>query len=89
MSGVERTRIDTECNFLDVLDKVHEISVETVDPTHVFTLSQDRTSNDIARPGSLQSGVSFLQSPALGLFQDRNSDRVLRISNSIVSLADA
>jgi type I restriction enzyme M protein len=40
MSGVERTRIDTERNFLDVLDKVNEISAETVDPTHVFTLSQ-------------------------------------------------
>ncbi|MEK7371468.1 MAG: N-6 DNA methylase, partial [candidate division NC10 bacterium] len=40
MSGVERTRIDTERNFLDVLDKVHEISAESVDPTHVFTLSQ-------------------------------------------------
>lgn len=39
-SGVERTRIDTERNFLDVLDKVHEISADTVDPTHVFTLSQ-------------------------------------------------
>ena len=40
MTGVERVRIDTERNFLDVLDKVHEISAETVDPTHVFTLSQ-------------------------------------------------
>ncbi|HSE59195.1 MAG TPA: N-6 DNA methylase [Nitrospiraceae bacterium] len=39
-SGVDRTRIDTERNLLDVLDKVHEISAETVDPTHVFTLSQ-------------------------------------------------
>jgi type I restriction enzyme M protein len=39
-SGVERTRIDTERNLLDVLDKVHEISAETVDPTHVFALSQ-------------------------------------------------
>jgi type I restriction enzyme M protein len=39
-SSVERTRIDTERNFLDVLDKVHEISAETVDPTHVFTISQ-------------------------------------------------
>jgi len=39
-SGIEKTRIDTERNFLDVLDKVHEISAETVDPTHVFTLSQ-------------------------------------------------
>lgn len=40
MTGVERVRIDTERNFLDVLDKVHEISREAVDPTHVFTLSQ-------------------------------------------------
>ncbi|NOX56686.1 MAG: N-6 DNA methylase, partial [Planctomycetes bacterium] len=40
MTGVERVRIDTERNFLDVLDKVHEISEEAVDPTHVFTLSQ-------------------------------------------------
>ncbi len=39
-SGIERTRIDTERNLLDVLDKVHEISAATVDPTHVFTLSQ-------------------------------------------------
>jgi type I restriction enzyme M protein len=39
-SGVERTRIDTDRNLLDILDKVHEISSETVDPTHVFTLSQ-------------------------------------------------
>jgi type I restriction enzyme M protein len=35
-SGVERTRIDTERNLLDVLDKVHEISGERVDPTHVY-----------------------------------------------------
>lgn len=39
-SAVEKTRIDTEKNFLDILDKVHEISAETVDPTHVFTVSQ-------------------------------------------------
>ena len=40
ISGVERVRIDTERNFLDVLDKVHEITSESVDPTHVFALSQ-------------------------------------------------
>ena len=40
MSGVERSRIDSEKNFCDVLDKVHELSNQTVDPTHVFTLSQ-------------------------------------------------
>jgi type I restriction enzyme M protein len=40
MSGVERVRIDTERNLLDVLDKVHEISADRVDDQHVFTLSQ-------------------------------------------------
>jgi type I restriction enzyme M protein len=40
MSGVDRTRIDTERNFKDILDKVGEISAFNVDPTHVFTLSQ-------------------------------------------------
>jgi type I restriction enzyme M protein len=40
MSGVERVRIDTERNFLDVLDKVHELTSENVDDTHVFALSQ-------------------------------------------------
>ena len=39
-SGIERTRIDTQRNLLDVLDKVHEISNDNVDTTHVFTLSQ-------------------------------------------------
>jgi type I restriction enzyme M protein len=39
-SGMTRTRIDTEKNLLDVLDKVHEISQEDVDTTHIFTLSQ-------------------------------------------------
>jgi type I restriction enzyme M protein len=39
-SGIDRTRIDTERNLLDILDKVHEISSENVDTTHVFTLSQ-------------------------------------------------
>lgn len=40
LSGVEQVGIDTERNFLDVLDKVDAISQESVDPTHVFTLSQ-------------------------------------------------
>ncbi len=39
-SGVERTRIDTERNLLDVLDKVNDINHANVDPTHIFTLSQ-------------------------------------------------
>src|SRR5206468_4260692 len=40
MSGVEKTRIDTEKNLLGVLDKVHEITNEGIDDTHVFALSQ-------------------------------------------------
>jgi len=40
MSSVERTRIDTKRNFLDVIDKVDEIDHTAVDTTHVFTLSQ-------------------------------------------------
>jgi type I restriction enzyme M protein len=37
---VEKVRIDTETNLLEVLDKVHEISQKDIDPTHVFALSQ-------------------------------------------------
>lgn len=40
MSSIDRTRIDTERNFCDVLDKVEEISAHNVDDTHIFTLSQ-------------------------------------------------
>ncbi len=40
ISGVERIRIDTERNFRDVLDKVHTLSHDAIDTTHVFTLSQ-------------------------------------------------
>jgi type I restriction enzyme M protein len=40
MSGVERVRIDTEKNFLDILDKIDGISEENIDNTHIFTLSQ-------------------------------------------------
>jgi type I restriction enzyme M protein len=40
LSGVERVRVDTEKNFLDVLDKVHEIRHENIDTAHIFALSQ-------------------------------------------------
>ncbi len=40
MSGVERVRVDTERNFLDVLDRVHRLRCHTIDKTHVFSLSQ-------------------------------------------------
>ncbi|MCL2153287.1 MAG: type I restriction-modification system subunit M [Oscillospiraceae bacterium] len=40
LSGVERVRIDTEKNLLDILDKVDDISAEGIDETHIFTMSQ-------------------------------------------------
>jgi type I restriction enzyme M protein len=40
MSSVISVRIDTDKNFLDVLDKVHQISEEAMDTTHLFPLSQ-------------------------------------------------
>lgn len=40
MARVKESAIDTAKNFLDVLDAVHQISTESVDDTHVFTLSQ-------------------------------------------------
>jgi type I restriction enzyme M protein len=40
LSGVERVRVDTERNFLDVLDKVDAIRLDAVDSTHIFALSQ-------------------------------------------------
>lgn len=39
-SSIERTKIDTERNLLDILDRIHELRVEQVDETHMFTLSQ-------------------------------------------------
>ena len=40
LSATEKVRLDTETNLLDVLDKVHEISVNSVDTTHIFHISQ-------------------------------------------------
>jgi type I restriction enzyme M protein len=40
MSDVKECRLDSEKNFCDILDKVHELSLDRVDATHVFTLSQ-------------------------------------------------
>jgi type I restriction enzyme M protein len=40
VSAVDRINVDTERNLLDILDRVHEIHLEAVDQTHVFTLSQ-------------------------------------------------
>ncbi|HYH85693.1 MAG TPA: N-6 DNA methylase [Pyrinomonadaceae bacterium] len=40
MSSVERVRIDTEENLLEVLDKLDQINSSSIDPTHIFALSQ-------------------------------------------------
>ena len=40
LSGVEKTRVDTERNLLDVLDKVDALNLHAVDDTHMFPLSQ-------------------------------------------------
>lgn len=40
MTAVERVRVDSEANLRDILDKVHEISVDNIDDQHFFTLSQ-------------------------------------------------
>ena len=37
---IDRVRVDTEKIFCDILDKVHELSQDSVDTTHVFALSQ-------------------------------------------------
>lgn len=39
-SSIEKTGIDTERNLLDILDKVHGLSLEQVDDSRMFTLSQ-------------------------------------------------
>ena len=40
MRAVESVRIDTEKNFMDVVDAVHNIKNSETDPTHLFLLSQ-------------------------------------------------
>jgi len=40
MTAVEKVRVDSETNLRDILDKVDEISIDHVDDTHFFTLSQ-------------------------------------------------
>jgi type I restriction enzyme M protein len=40
VSAIDKVGVDTERNLLDILDRVHEIRLEAVDQTHLFTLSQ-------------------------------------------------
>jgi len=39
-SATERTYIDTERNLLDILDKIDTLSIEGIDETHMFPISQ-------------------------------------------------
>jgi len=39
-SSTEKTYIDTERNLLDILDKIHTLSIESIDETHMFPISQ-------------------------------------------------
>jgi type I restriction enzyme M protein len=54
MSGVDRTRIDTERNFRDVLDKVHEIRAEAVE----LTQERDALQAELARMQNLTRRLS-------------------------------
>ena len=38
LSGVEKTRVDTEKNLLDVLDRVDALNLRAADGTHMFPL---------------------------------------------------
>jgi type I restriction enzyme M protein len=40
MTAVEKVRVDSEANLRDILDRVHEISIDHIDNKHFFTLSQ-------------------------------------------------
>ncbi len=40
MTAVERVRVDDEANLRDILDRVNKISINHIDDTHFFTLSQ-------------------------------------------------
>lgn len=40
LSNVQRTRVDSEYNLWEVIDRVNDIKDDSIDPTHVFPLSQ-------------------------------------------------
>lgn len=40
LSNVLRTRVDTEYNLWEVIDEIDDIRDDTIDPTHIFPLSQ-------------------------------------------------
>jgi type I restriction enzyme M protein len=40
MTAVEKVRVDSETNLRDILDMVHEISIDHINDQHFFTLSQ-------------------------------------------------
>ena len=40
VSNLSETQLKTERNFLDVIDKVDELRQDSIDPTHIFPISQ-------------------------------------------------
>jgi type I restriction enzyme M protein len=40
LANVQRTRVDTEYNMWEVIDKIHAIKDDSIDTTHIFPLSQ-------------------------------------------------
>ncbi|WP_137127944.1 N-6 DNA methylase [Roseomonas sp. HF4] len=40
MTAVEKVRVDSETDFANILDLVHQISIDHIDDRHFFTLSQ-------------------------------------------------
>jgi type I restriction enzyme M protein len=93
MSGVDRSRIDSEKNFLDVLDKVHEISSDNVDQTHVFTLRRVKRLRRVKERYCLtrqaEEGEAFGYSPRFRLGERYSSERRIRPSIYATSFAEA
>lgn len=39
-ANIDKTRLDSQSNLVEILDKIHNICIETVDERHIFALSQ-------------------------------------------------
>ena len=60
MTAVERVRVDSETNFRDILDKVHEIHIDRVDDTHFFHVVAG-----LRRPATEDGGEELGRRPVL------------------------
>jgi type I restriction enzyme M protein len=56
-SSVDRTRVDTQRNLLDAPDIIHEISLDTVNDTHVFAFNPDSEdgTTKVTKPHEIRS----------------------------------